>query len=460
MKKNSIKARALTGAINKTIDYIEKDPDARILRVLNLMQRLDPESWKGSIAYLRKALRDPEDNWNIFVHKIIRDVDKPIVKRMVTNALINASVFGTPRQMECKEKYGCSIPWAILMDPTSACNLRCKGCWAAEYDRADSLSYDVLDRIIREGKELGVYAYLFSGGEPLMRKKDLIRLAETHQDCAFLAFTNGGLVDAGFAKELRRVGNFTLAFSVEGFREETDMRRGRGCYDAVMRGMDLLREERVPFGFSTCYHSQNTETVGSDAYIDHMIEKGCLFGWYFTYIPIGKDAVPELMVSPEHRAYMYRRMRELRSTKPIFVMDFWNDGEYVNGCIAGGKSYLHINAAGEVEPCAFIHYSNVNIKDVSLIEALQSPLFAQYNARQPFNENHLRPCPLLDNPEALKEMVRASGARSTDMLAPEDVSDLCAKTEEAAKEWAPVADALWEKSQEEKTAAEGLRRNA
>lgn len=460
MKKNSIKARALTGAINKTIDYIEKDPDARILRVLNLMQRLDPESWKGSIAYLRKALRDPEDNWNIFVHKIIRDVDKPIVKRMVTNALINASVFGTPRQMECKEKYGCSIPWAILMDPTSACNLHCKGCWAAEYDRADSLSCDVLDRIIREGKELGVYAYLFSGGEPLMRKKDLIRLAETHQDCAFLAFTNGGLVDVGFAKELRRVGNFTLAFSVEGFREETDMRRGPGCYDAVMRGMDLLREERVPFGFSTCYHSQNTETVGSDAYIDHMIEKGCLFGWYFTYIPIGKDAAPELMVSPEQRAYMYRRMRELRSTKPIFVMDFWNDGEYVNGCIAGGKSYLHINAAGEVEPCAFIHYSNVNIKDVSLIEALQSPLFAQYNARQPFNENHLRPCPLLDNPEALKEMVRASGARSTDMLAPEDVSNLCAKTEEAAKEWAPVADALWEKSQEEKTAAEGLRRNA
>jgi MoaA/NifB/PqqE/SkfB family radical SAM enzyme len=460
MKKNSIKAKALTGAINKTIDYIEKDPDARILRVLNLMQRLDPESWKGSVSYLRKALRDPEDNWNIFVHKIIRDIDKPIIKRMVTNALINASVFGTPRQMECKEKYGCSIPWAILMDPTSACNLRCKGCWAAEYDRADSLSYDVLDRIIREGKELGIYAYLFSGGEPLMRKKDLIRLAETHQDCAFLAFTNGGLVDAGFAKELRRVGNFTLAFSVEGFREETDMRRGPGCYDAVMRGMDLLREERVPFGFSACYHSQNTETVGSDAYIDHMIEKGCLFGWYFTYIPIGKDAAPELMASPEQRAYMYRRMRELRAKKPIFVMDFWNDGEYVNGCIAGGKSYLHINAAGEVEPCAFIHYSNVNIKDVSLIEALQSPLFAQYEAHQPFNENHLRPCPLLDNPEALREMVRASGARSTDMLAPEDVSELCAKTEKAAGEWAPVADELWRKAQEEKTAAEALRRNA
>jgi len=124
-------------------------------------------------------------------------------------------------------------------------------------------------------------------------------------------------------------------------------------------------------------------------------------------------------------------------------MDFWNDGEYTQGCIAGGRCYLHINAAGDVEPCAFVHYSNANIHEVSLLDALRSPLFMAYRKRQPFNKNHLRPCPLLDNPEQLKEMVKESGAKSTAMEAPEDVEALCAKTISAAEKWAEVADSIW-----------------
>lgn len=118
-------------------------------------------------------------------------------------------------------RYGCNIPWAILMDPTAACNLKCTGFWAAEYDKCASLNIEVLDRIIQEGKNLGVYMYIFSGGEPLVRKSDLIKLAEKHKDCAFLSFTNATLVDEDFAKELQRVGNFGLAISVEGFAAET-----------------------------------------------------------------------------------------------------------------------------------------------------------------------------------------------------------------------------------------------
>lgn len=131
-------------------------------------------------------------------------------------------------------------------------------------------------------------------------------------------------------------------------------------------------------------------------------------------------------------------------------MDFWNDGEYVNGCIAGGRRYLHINASGDVEPCAFIHYSNVNINDISLLEGLQSPLFMEYKENQPFNENHLRPCPLLDNPEYIRDMVNKSKAHSTQPIDKENVEDLVKKTEEVAKKWAPTAENLWQKSLENK----------
>ena len=160
-------------------------------------------------------------------------------------------------------------------------------------------------------------------------------------------------------------------------------------------------------------------------------------------MPVGIDAVPELMVTDEQREYMYNKVREFRKTKPLFTIDFWNDGEYVKGCIAGGRSYFHINANGDIEPCAFIHYSDSNIREKTLLEALQSPLFMCYHKEQPFCQNYLRPCPLLDNQHALENMVKESGAYSTDLAHPEDVSDLTAKCIPVADKWEQTANRIW-----------------
>jgi MoaA/NifB/PqqE/SkfB family radical SAM enzyme len=359
---------------------------------------------------------------------------------------LNENFVGWPIQEANRKKYDFNIPWAILMDPTSACNLKCTGCWAAEYDKNSSLSYETLDSIIEQGKKLGVYFYLYSGGEPLIRKKDIIRLCEKHNDCEFLAFTNGTLIDEAFADEMLRVKNFIPAISIEGFEEATDSRRGKGTYQAVIRAMEILKRKKLIFGTSLCYTRNNTEIIGSEDFFDFMINKGAKFAWFFTYIPVGADAVPDLMVTAEQREFMYRQVRHFRETKPLFTMDFWNDGEYVQGCIAGGRRYLHINANGDIEPCAFIHFSDFNIHEKTLLEALQSPLFRQYRKNQPFNDNMLRPCPLLDNPARLAEMVEKSGAASTDFIQPEDVRSLSAKCMDAAEKWAQTADRLWSES--------------
>lgn len=99
--------------------------------------------------------------------------------------------------------------------------------------------------------------------------------------------------------------------------------------------MNLLKRNRLPFGISTCYTSANIKDVSTEAYVDQLVEWGAYFVWYFHYMPVGKDAVPELLPSPEQREYMYHQIRELRGKKPIFMLDFQNDGEYVGGCIAG-----------------------------------------------------------------------------------------------------------------------------
>ena len=254
---------------------------------------------------------------------------------------------------------------------------------------------------------------------------------------------NGTLIDDAFADEMLRVKNLVPAISIEGFEEATDFRRGEGTYRKVIEAMTRLKERKLLFGISCCYTSKNVEVIGSEEYFDSMIDMGAKFAWLFTYMPIGAAAVPELIATAEQRKFMYEQIHKFRKTKPLFTMDFWNDGDAVGGCIAGGRGYCHINANGDMEPCAFIHYSDSNIKEKTLLECYQSPLFMAYRRSQPFNENMLRPCPVLDNPGRLTQIVEESGARSTDLESPERACDYCNRCVPAAEKWASVADELW-----------------
>lgn len=429
--------------LTKAFNHLYKDPEANLLEAMDWADKFSNGGFANQRAAIRKAISDPNDPYYPYVRHILNDVDPEIVKTLIVNFFINGNLVGGPIQEELRQKYNCNIPWTILLDPTSACNLHCTGCWAAEYGNKLNLSYDEIDDIIKQGKEMGVYFYIYTGGEPLVRKDDLIRLCEKHDDCVFMAFTNGTLIDEAFADEMLRVKNFVPSISLEGSKEATDSRRGDGVYDKAVKAMKLLREKKLLYGISCCYTSENYDSITSEAYWDMMIEMGAYFVWYFHYMPVGNDASVELMPNPEQRELVYRRIREQRARKPLFAMDFQNDAEFVGGCIAGGKNYLHINANGDLDPCVFIHYSDSNIREKTILEALRSPLFMAYHDGHPFNDNMLRPCPMLENPELLREMVKKTGAKSTDLESPESVDHLCDKCENYAKHWKPKAEELW-----------------
>lgn len=438
----SLTQSAERAGLNKLIDYIDNDPEAHIDQIMDLVNKLVP---KKIFPVQRAAINDvikSRGNWYELIMKAFQ-LNPEMRSKFLKAFLVDGNLMAWPVQEKAREKYQCNIPWAILLDPTSACNLHCTGCWAAEYGHALNLSFDDIDSIITQGKELGTHIYIYTGGEPLVRKRDLIKICEKHQDCVFLCFTNATLIDEEFCQDVIRVGNFVPAISAEGNEHTTDGRRGEGVYNKIEAAMELLREHKLPFGISTCWTSANADTVATEENIDWLIEKGALFCWYFHYMPVGKAAGPELMPTPEQRVKMYHFIREMRSKKPLFTLDFQNDGEFVGGCIAGGRRYLHINANGDVEPCVFIHYSNANIHDVSLIDALQSPIFMKYYEGQPFNDNHLMPCPMLENPDTLPAMVKETGAHCTDLVEQESPEELRAKTAPLAAKWAPVADAMW-----------------
>lgn len=429
-------------AVDKALKYIEGNPGENIPKLMKLVDKLTPEYWyKSQRDAIRTAIEE-KNHWYQLILKVY-DLDPGVRRAFFENFLFNASLKGSAIQHEVSEREGCNVPWAILLDPTSACNMHCTGCWAAEYGNKLNLSLETIDSIIRQGKEMGTYMYIYTGGEPLVRKEDLMKICEMHPDCAFLAFTNGSLIDEEFCNEMLRVKNFVPAISLEGFEEANDGRRGEGVYQKVQNAMKLLKEHKLPFGISTCYTSRNVEDVSSEKYFDLIIDSGALFVWFFHYMPVGNDAAVELLPSPEQRELMFNKIREYRKCKPIFSMDFQNDAQYVHGCIAGGRNYLHINAKGDVEPCVFIHYSNCNIHYTSLLDAYKSPLFMAYHDNQPFNDNMLRPCPMLENPEYLRQMVKETKAENTDYQSFESVDHLCDKTVKYAENWKPTADKLW-----------------
>ena len=441
--------KAVRMGLKTAFSYLGKNPDENIPKLMKWTDRLagDGEnSFKKHRDVIRNVINDQDCNMHKLIWSLWDDIDNHVLEKAFENFALNAVLLGWKKEEELRKQYDCNIPWAILLDPTSACNLHCTGCWAAEYGNKLNLSFDEIDSIITQGKEMGVYFYIYTGGEPLVRKNDLIAICHKHNDCMFLTFTNGTLIDDDFTEAMLEVGNLIPALSVEGFESSTDARRGSGTYHKVVRAMNLLKEKRLPFGISCCYTAQNVDSISSEEYIAQMVEWGAKFVWYFHYMPVGNEAVPELMPSVEQRKYMYHRVREIRASQPIFAMDFQNDGEYVGGCVAGGRRYLHINAAGDIEPCVFIHYSDANIRKTSLLEALQMPLFKAYHAGQPFNENHLRPCPMLENPEKLRAMIDSTDAHSTDLQSPESAEHLCAKCEQYAADWAPAAEELWEES--------------
>lgn len=448
MNKKEKAERKLAGMIlDKLLKYVDKDPQANLLKLISIVEKLSGGSFpEKNFKAMKNAISKGDGVYYDYAMSFLRDLDRGLLKKMALALGLGAGVNGTKAVRQNRDVYKCNIPFLILMDPTSACNCRCKGCWAAEYGHNVSLSYDEMASIVRQGKALGTHLYMFTGGEPLIKKKEILRLCEENPDCAFLAYTNATLIDDDFCKEVLRVGNLAFAISVEGTEESTDARRGSGSYQKAISAMKLLKKYGCLFGMSVCYTSENVSFVTSDDFLDTMISLGVKFGLYFSFMPVGHDAPVELIPTPEQREHMYKWLRKTRngeSGKPLFVMDFQDDGEYVGGCIAGGRNYFHINSAGDIEPCVFIHFSDSNIRTHTILEALRNPLFMSYYHNQPFNDNHLRPCPMLENPDYLRKMIKQTGAKSTDLENQEGVEHLCAKCDKFAAAWKEQADKLW-----------------
>jgi MoaA/NifB/PqqE/SkfB family radical SAM enzyme len=333
-------------------------------------------------------------------------------RRFIENLLVNWGVLGGSLRYQNLEEEGWLPPSFAVISPTMRCNLRCKGCYAFEYRRDGELSAEEFDSVISQCKDLGMFFFTISGGEPFVRE-DLLEMFDKHNDAFFQVYTNGTLIDEEVADRLAELGNVTPAISVEGYKRETDERRGAGVYQRVLRTMKSLKARGVLFGISCTVTKYNHDILSSDDFLDFYIDQGARFAWLFQYIPIGREPNTELMSTPEQRTELRHRVQEIRATKPIFVGDFWNDGQYVGGCMAGGRLYFHVTSNGNVEPCVFCHFTVGNIKEKPLKEILSCDFFRAIRYEQPYSEykNLFTPCVIIDNPSILRRLVEEYGVK-------------------------------------------------
>lgn len=370
----------------------------------------------------------------------------PNCKRaIINNMVINEGIYGQQVRSRVTKEVGFDVPTLVVVSPTERCPLRCYGCYAAEHPNTKDLTFEVFDRLVMQAKEMGIYFFVITGGEPYIYDH-MFDIFEKHSDVYFQTYTSAyTLAESDHPERLAKLGNVLPCISIEGFEEETDKRRGKGHYKRVLKAMARLKALGVPFGYSATVTRENNSVLLSDKLIDFYAAQGCSVGYYFQYMPIGRSPIFDLVPTPKQRMYRYERINELRSKKPLLLADFWCDGPLVGGCLAGGRRYLHVNSLGNVEPCVFAQAYDMNIYESSLLEVLRdSKLFRAIRKRQPYDDNLLRPCMIIDVPEAWRGAVEESQATLSHDTADNVVKDLKDKIEQFAAEHKKLADPVWE----------------
>ena len=394
-------------AIKRFITYLAYANKKNIIRLTKFVEKMTPlPEDKERIRIVRRYFEQDHPSVK-YALKVLHDLHPNCRDKFSVNFILNHLLIANGVREKFRVEEGFQPPMTILVSPTMRCNLRCTGCYASEYGKEQDMEPELFNKIIKEGKEIGCYFYTILGGEPFLYKP-LFEIMKEHNDAYFQIFTNATLIDEAILKNLTRLGNAAIMTSVEGSEEETDARRGKGVYQKIMEAMDGLRSAGILSGFSVCVTKNNVESVTSDRFIDLMIEKGAYIGWYFLYMPVGRNPSTELMPTPQQRLYLKQRRDYIRDNKPIFIIDFWNDAPFVRGCIAG-RQFIHINSKGDIEPCIFMHFATHNIKNTGLREVLKSsPFFKFIKNLQPYNDNLYLPCTIIDNPDVLRSAVKTT----------------------------------------------------
>jgi len=296
---------------------------------------------------------------------------------------------------------GVHVPVFLIASITSQCNLHCAGCYARSLNTCEDgapvgqLTGEDWGRVFREARDLGVSFILLAGGEPLVRR-DVLTVAAGMPELIFPIFTNGTLLRGETLSILEKHRNLMPVISLEGDEQRTDARRGGGVYRLVETAMGELQKRRILFGCSITVTRENALAVTEEAFLARLAEQGCKLVVFTEYVPVSPET-EDLALTEDERSVFDGRIQQRRQRfQELFLVSFPGDEKSSDGCLAAGRGFFHINSHGGAEPCPFSPYSDVNVKETSLREAMNSPLFTALRAGGVLVEDHKGGCVLYE----------------------------------------------------------------
>ena len=350
------------------------------------------------------------------VEEIVKDIIKATLKNPKEGAFMAKFLLASRKASRTREKYekeGLHVPGFLIASITSSCNLHCAGCYSrcndatVDAEPVQQLSRDEWSKVFTEADELGISFIMLAGGEPLLRR-DVIEAAGTYKNIIFPVFTNGTYIDEKYFDLFDKNRNLLPVLSIEGDREITDGRRGEGIYECIEANMNTFKDNGMIFGASITVTTENYKEVTSPEFIEDLMNKGCKLIIYVEFVPVTEEAQYLAPGDPE-RVYVAQAMDGMRRrTNEIVLLSFPGDELSNGGCMAAGRGFFHINSHGGAEPCPFSPFSDINVKDTSLRDAISSRLFEQLKLQGLLGESHLGGCVLFEKKDQV-EAILAEG---------------------------------------------------
>ena len=348
------------------------------------------------------------------VERIVADAIKATLKDPKESAFMlkfaSASKKASSKRKKAEEN-GEHIPPFLIASITSKCNLHCAGCYSrcnhatVDSEPVSQLTDEEWFKIFDEADDLGISFILLAGGEPMSRR-GVIEAAGKKKNILFPVFTNGTFMDEKYFNLFDESRNLIPIMSIEGRKELTDTRRGPGVYDKLISNMDELKKRGLIFGASVTVTKENVREVTSDDFLKELSGRGCKAVIYVEFVPVTEES-RDLTPGDDEREYLKKSIADLREKRPDMVyISFPGDEKSSGGCVAAGRGFFHINSHGGAEPCPFSPYSDVNIKNTSLREAMRSPLFMALQSGDILMDDHEGGCVLYEKRELVEQLIK------------------------------------------------------